>query len=88
MLKWANEIKDASRFQVYRYISKGFKIIPDEKDLKFQRFQVVVGSIIADVGVVTSFVSILTQNELMNMAPADDIDVKLMDSRNNILTTI
>ena len=36
--------------------------------------QVVVGSIIAAVGVMTSLVSIFTSNELMSMSSADDTD--------------
>ena len=36
--------------------------------------QVVIGSIIAAVGVLTSLVSIFTSNELMNMSSSEDTD--------------
>ena len=50
--------------------------------------QVVVGSIIAAIGVMTSLVSIFTSNELMNMFSADDTDDELIDNSNNILKTL
>ena len=50
--------------------------------------QVVVGSIIAAVGVMTSLVSIFTSNELMNMSSADDTDEELIDKSNNIIKTL
>ena len=50
--------------------------------------QVVVGSIIAAVGVMTSLVSIFTSNELMNMSSADDTDEELIDNSNNIIKTL
>ena len=50
--------------------------------------QVVVGSIIAAVGVMTSLVSIFTSNELMSMSSADDTDNELIDNSNNIIKTL
>ena len=50
--------------------------------------QVVVGSIIAAIGVMTSLVSIFTSNELMNMSSADDTDDELIDNSNNIIKTL
>ena len=53
-----------------------------------EKSQVVVGSIIAAVGVMTSLVSIFTSNELMNMSSADDTDEELIDNSNNIIKTL
>ena len=50
--------------------------------------QVVIGSIIAAVGVMTSLVSIFTSNELMNMSSSDDTDDELIDNSNNIIKTL
>ena len=50
--------------------------------------QVVVGSIIAAVGVMTSLVSIFTSNELMSMSSSDDTDDELIDNSNNIIKTL
>ena len=50
--------------------------------------QVVVGSIIAAVGVMTSLVSIFSSNELMHMSSADDSDNELIDNSNNIIKTL
>ena len=50
--------------------------------------QVVIGSIIAAVGVLTSLVSIFTSNELMNMSSSDDTDDELIDNSNNIIKTL
>ena len=50
--------------------------------------QVVIGSINAAVGVMTSLVSIFTSNELMNMSSADDTDEELIDNSNNIIKTL
>ena len=51
-------------------------------------FQVVNGSIIAAVGVMTSLVSIFTSNELMSMSSSDDTDDELIDNSNNIIKTL
>ena len=50
--------------------------------------QVVIGSIIAAVGVMTSLVSIFTSNELMSMSSSDDTDDELIDNSNNIIKTL
>ena len=50
--------------------------------------QVVIGSIIAAVGVMTSLVSIFTSKELMNMSASDDTDDELIDNSNNIIKTL
>ena len=50
--------------------------------------QVIVGTVIAAVGVLTSLVSIFTSNELMNMSSADDTDDELIDNSNNIIKTL
>ena len=50
--------------------------------------QVVIGSIIAAVGVMTSLVSIFTSKELLNMSASDDTDDELIDNSNNIIKTL
>ena len=50
--------------------------------------QVVIGPIIAVVGVLTSLVSIFTSKELMNMSSSEDTDDELIDNRNNIIKTL
>ena len=50
--------------------------------------QVVIGSIIAAVGVLTSLVSIFTSNELMNMSSSEDTDDELIDNNNNIIKNV
>ena len=50
--------------------------------------QVVMGTIIAAVGVMTSLVSIFTSSELMHMSSADDSDDELIDNSNNIIKTL
>ena len=37
-MKWLNEIKEAAKFQVDRYIFKGLKNIPDRKDVTLHGF--------------------------------------------------
>ena len=37
-MKWLNEIKEAAKFQVNRYIFKGLKIIPNRKEVTLHGF--------------------------------------------------
>ena len=49
---------------------------------------VVIGSVIAAVGVMTSLVLIFTSKELKNMCISDDTDAELIKNRNNIIKTL
>ena len=50
--------------------------------------QVIIGTVIAAVGILTSLVSIFTTNELMNMSSSEDSEDDLIDNNNNIIRTL
>ena len=50
--------------------------------------QVVIGTVLAVVGIVTSLVSIFSSSELVGMAGSQDTEDDLIDNNNNIITSI
>ena len=50
--------------------------------------QVIIGTVIATIGIVTSLVSIFTTNELMSMSSSKDSENDLIDNNNNIIRTL
>ena len=68
------------------------KYIPNMKNSKTNLSreirQLVIGTVIAAVGVVTSLISIFTTNELMSMSTATDSEDGLIDNNNNIIKSL
>ena len=50
--------------------------------------QLIVGTIIAAVGVLTSLVSIFTSKELLSMSSSKDTDDEIIDNNNNIIRSL
>ncbi len=53
-----------------------------------QARQVIIGTVMATIGVITSLISIFTSNELINMSSSKDTENKLVDNSNNIITNL
>ena len=58
------------------------------RELLREARQVIIGTVIAAVGILTSLVSIFTTNELMNMSSSEDSEDDLIDNNNNIIRTL
>ena len=85
-----NSIRIQEMIEVYnlKKISKSKSIHQIIPSLIRKVRQVVVGSIIAAVGVMNSLVSIFTSKKLMNMSSSDETDEELIDNSNNIINTL
>ena len=67
---------------------KGNKKDKETYSLTSHARQVVIGTVLAVVGIVTSLVSIFSSSELVGMAGSQDTEDNLIDNSNNIITSI
>ena len=71
-----------------QYKSKHIKKTPTEKSLVRNARQIIIGTTLSAVGVITSLVSIFTSSELINMSSSDDSEDELIDNNNHIITRL
>lgn len=50
--------------------------------------QIIVGTVVAAIGIVTSLVSIFTSNDVMSMSSSQDSEDDLIENNNNIIRTL
>ena len=80
-----NKLKKPAHVQ---YKTKHIKRTPAEKSLVRNIRQVIIGTAIAAIGVITSLISIFTSSELINMSSSDDSEDELIDNNNHIITSL
>ena len=71
-----------------KYANRNIKRKPNGISLIRNARQVIIGTAMAAIGIVTSLISIFTSTELINMSSSDDSEDDLIDNNNHIITSL